>query len=135
MSLQKAHKLADTVLACLALLFEDEDANGYCQTYRNGRENGYCVTMHDYFEIDSDHDHLETWKVKMDSRRTCYFCEYRGTDGIVIYCDTTGNTEGITEKSYRNTLDFQRHNASGAANAIFKWLKEGLVVERKLIEK
>jgi len=127
MTLEKAHKLADTVLACLELLFEDAEADGCSRTYHNGRENGYVVNLREWTSFEGKI--IELVKMK-PLGRTVFFSEHRIWDGIICYRDEEGHTDGLTDLSCENTMSFDRHEAAKAAKAIFEWLKDGKVDER-----
>jgi hypothetical protein len=131
MSLKKAHKLADAVLAVLELLFEDGEADGYSRTFHNGRENGYCVTLNSWTDHNDSVDGAELVHMEFYPGRSIFFAEHRISDGLICYCDEKGNTDEPSDEAWSNTMSFDRDEVGKAARAIFEWLKAGNVDKRE----
>jgi hypothetical protein len=110
------HKTAERVLAHFEELF-GEIVGGSVDTYRNGRERGFSLSLDAFNNKGS--------LVRLKSRRYAFFCEFRRSDQIVVYIvDDAGYGGEITEEAYDNAKFFGATAYKTAARYIFKRLTE-----------
>ena len=112
MKIIRSSAVADVVLAQLfAIIDEDCDKTLYLESYVNGREHGYAITV----------DLLTDDEVKV------VFSEYRRSDAIVVYVGTArdfslqGNVP--SEEVYKKAVFFAGNNILDAAVYIHNTLK------------
>jgi hypothetical protein len=94
--LSLASGLKDIILYRLATSVTLENATCYVNTYQNGREAGYEISVY-----------LPKQPIKKVT-----ITEYRNSDQIVVYHDNTA-CQGLTEDAYKNTKVFNYNDYNG----------------------
>ena len=87
-----ANGLKDIILYRLSGTFYTEQAFAYVETYQNGREQGYTITLRNN---------------EINTRRIITISECRNSDSIMVYTENTAN-QGLDEESYRNGKSFTK---------------------------
>ena len=124
MVLNKSYKWAETVLSVLEIMLEEEGATAHAQTYRNGRENGFCITLNSYTKFDESSE--KAWLIQtLGSGRVCHVCNLRNSDGIAVYRNDENSTDDVPLKAFKSMRSFSIYDVSGAARCIFEYLKKG----------
>lgn len=109
------YETAERVLAHFEELYR-EVVDGSVDTYRNGRERGFSLSLDAFNNKGS--------LVRLKPRRFAYFCEFRRSDQIVVYIVDDQYDGELTEEAYDDATFFGPTAYKAAARHIFRKLTE-----------
>ncbi len=132
MGISKRYEKAEAILSVFECMYGDQ-VDACVQTYRNGRENGFIVTLYRFERLDNQTDAWVKQEIDPLNYKKVFFTEGRNHDGIVVYVsDKRGGGDGeLTDEMYENQKSFDCYSFSEAATYIFgqltmedQWLVE-----------
>jgi len=101
--LKKTYRKAEIVLGILDDTLSEDVI--YVETYQNGRENGFAVSLGSVFKFG-------TGKSELGSSDWIYFSENRNSDAIVVYISKTICLQSISEEAYKTAKHFEDFNSA-----------------------
>jgi hypothetical protein len=117
MGLRKSYCKAEAVLSVFNDMY-GAMINGYVDTYRNGREQGFVISCTSFEKYNAKDDDFSEYHTVCANRRV-FVCEGRNHDGIVVYVQDKGGFSIPSEEAWNNAKSFG--GAAYVAAAKYIW--------------